>query len=359
VNWTFAHADYFPYLGVVLLVGGYLLYRVFLALRQAREGWGEPRLVNRFHPLNIKMAMLNASCWMGILVLMWIAIMQPFAPDAPDTVRSGTMNIVNVYDVSWSIQVEDYRGKMPGSEPGSTVATGASGSRLHMARHLTEQIMRTTSGNQMGLVTYMGSGWRIFPTMTDDYAGLRFIMDISLKPGNAPGGGSDVTKGLVEGITLLDEAEKKAGGNSGRQKVIMLYSDGGFTGNREELGKAIEALKAKNIRLIIIGLGDSAELPVPVYNEQTGTFVSYRKLKEGETTSIDERFLEKLANDTGGQYYGVPPGQTTVSVQWATALGGATEQPQGKPMYKWCIFGIFALLIIISLPGFQRKRNEA
>src|SRR5262249_2504913 len=148
-----------------------------------------------------------------------------------------------------------------------------SGSRLQMARHLCEQIMHTTAGNDMGLVSYMGKGFTLFPILTSDYPGLKTIMDFSLRPGNADGDGSFVANGLAEAIGLFDRE-----GDPKKVHVIVLFSDGGNDSKQEDLEKVVSVLKGKHIRLVVVGLGSDKQIDLPMYDEQNGQFIKWRPL---------------------------------------------------------------------------------
>jgi von Willebrand factor type A domain len=231
----------------------------------------------------------------------------------------------------------------------------------------------------MGLITYMGEGFRIFPTFTDDYEGLKFTMDQSLFTGNAPGGGSDITNGLLRAVELIEQE-----GDKSKQHVIVLFSDGGFDGKKEDLDKVLGYIKEKGYRLIVVGLGDHEEVDLPMYDLKSGAYLKWRPInsctapKTGgnaepspaqgaggeagaqpqcDSTAIDEDMLKAIADGAGGEYYAVPPGQTSLDVEWASALGGNVNEPQGAPMFQWCIAFIALLLLIISLPGFSRRRD--
>ena len=343
-------------LGLVALVAS-LLVGVYFARQAARKVYGDPRLVDRFTPpLNKKAEVLRGISWALMMALFAIVFFQPMGGEQLDKLNAGSTLIIGDVDVSWSMQVEDYRGLMPGSEPGSTVATGESGSRIDMAGYLITQMMQTAAGNKMGLVTYMGEGWPLFDPV-GDFSGLRIVMDNGLFPGNAPGGGSDIARGLAHSIAMFDRHLKTNPDDKNMQQVIVLFSDGGFTGKPEDLQKVIDTINARKIRLVVVGLGSRDEKPIPIYDDNNGAFKQYRKIDAKESTAIDEKFLRKLADDTHGEYHYLMPGQTSLDIRWASALGTPQTQPHGKPLYKWFATVAFALLIINCFPGLSRKRT--
>jgi Ca-activated chloride channel family protein len=353
VGFHFLHAERLLWLAVVLPVVIGLLVIGYRVLKLTRQQYGEARLIDRFTlPLSRRRFTVLGACWVAIATLLVLTIAEPVAPEAPDTVKAGSMDIVAVSDVSWSMQAEDYRGLMPGSPAGSTVADGASGSRLDMTKFLMKQIMNDTPGNRVGIVTYMGEGYPLWD-LDDDYSSVRFIVDNFLTPGNAPGGGSDISRGLRQALATFQRDP-----DPGRTRVIVLFSDGGFDGDKAELAKVLSDIAAANIRLVVVGVGGHQPQAIPRYDTESGAFREFRKDKDGPiSTTIDEGSLQQIAQAAGGEYHFVAPGQTTLDVRWASALGGSRSEPQVKPVYGWFLGTAFILLVLLSLSGLSRKRD--
>jgi hypothetical protein len=256
-------------------------------------------------------------------------------------------------DVSWSMAAEDYRGIMnaPDGTPG-TAMPGPFGNRLDMSKFIiVQRMMPAIQGNQIGLVTYMGNGFSQAP-LTDDYTALRFVLKNWVKDGSAPGGGSDISAGLSEALDTFkaDEDPKK-------DKVIVLFSDGGFTGKPEELQDVIQKLNEQHVRVIVVGVGGNTPIPIPLYDKDQPK--GYRtKDEQVVMTSIEEAQLQAIASATSNEYIHVAEAKD-VNIQWASTLAGSKAEPHETHIYQYPLGAALALLLLLSLRGLARKRDVA
>lgn len=354
MSMSFMHAEYLLSLVVVLPLVFLLAFAGFRAKAAARARYGESRLVDRFtRRRTLASHLIGASAWAAVVALLVVAAAKPTLPEAPDQVRAGTMQVVVVMDVSKSSAAEDYRGQMPGSPAGSTVADGPSGSRLDMSKYQTERIMQTIAGNELGIVTYSGEGFSQ-ADLSSDFTALRFILKNFVKVGSAPGSGSDYARGLKTAVETL-----KRDNAPGKQRVIVLFSDGGIPKSDtfvQELNDVLAEMQKENIKLIIVGVGGYTPTELPQYNGNA--FKSYFQA-DGKvvTTTIDEAPLKVIANASGAEYYHVEPGQTDLNIRWVYSLGGTRTEPQVAQIYPYFLGAALLLLFALSLSGFSRKRD--
>src|SRR5262249_15153494 len=146
---------------------------------------------------------------------------------------------------------------------------GPYGQSLEMAKYVTETaIMPAVAGNKMGIVTFTLRGYPQYEC-TSDFEALKWVFAHWMHIDESPRYGSDFTSGLAEAIALLDRCDP----HSLHQKVIVLFSDGGFAGNQQTLGEVIDKIKSEHIRLIVIGIGPDVPMPVPKYDIH-GNFVN-------------------------------------------------------------------------------------
>lgn len=347
----------FALAGVVPLVAG-ALFLAYHARRNARKAYGEERLVDRYSPKpSVRTEAGVALAWVLAMAMLVIAAAGPIMPRAPDKVPSGSLRVVVVSDVSKSMNAEDYRSVMPakGGVPAAEVP-GPYGTRLEVVKNvIKDQIMPAIVGNQMGISTYCGNGFDQ-ADLTDDFASLRWVITNWMNVGNAPGGGSDYAEGLAMALQIFDNAKE-----SNVQKVIVLFSDGGFTGDQEALTKVLEEIKGRGIRVVIVGVGSDTPVPIPVYNPETGQMTGYIQddKKATVTTGIEEGNLEKLKEATDGTYVRLDPRQS-LNVQWASKLTGSKAQTQDKHVYQYPLGLALVLLFGLILRGailqrFQRR----
>lgn len=339
-------------LGVVLPLVFFVAYVGYQAKIAARRRYGQPNLVDR-HTQRFTFArvVLGALVWTAIAALLVVAAARPTLPESPDEVQAGTMQVIVVMDVSKSSGAEDYRGKMPGSPPGSTEASGPSGSRVDMTKYQILEIMRAISGNELGIVTYQGEGFAQ-SDLTTDFVALRFVVKNFVKVGKAPGGGSDYARGLRTAFEAFkrDEAPNK-------QRVIVLFSDGGFTGDPAELQKVLGDLQKENIKLVIVGVGGFEPVAIPQYDTNDVFIGNLKKQDAVVFTTIEEAPLKDLAAVTGAEYHHLAPGSTSLNIRWASSLGGSKVEPRVTHIYAYFIGTALALLFVLSISGLSRKRD--
>jgi hypothetical protein len=219
------------------------------------------------------------------------------------------------------------------------------------------ELMPALSGNQLGIVTFMGNGWDLVD-LTDDYTYIRDSMKVSMKIGNAPGGGSDYAEGLKEALILFDQTPDK-----NKQKVVVLFSDGGFTGEEKNLQETIQKLQEQNVRIIILGIGGDEPQPIPIYDDSSGQQVGNVQ-KDGKTvtTNIDDAALNTLSGKMNAEYIRIVPGKH-LDIKWASKLAGAHTEAHETEVYEYplalgmlLVFGLFLRGIA---PATNRRRQDA
>ncbi|HEY9868164.1 MAG TPA: vWA domain-containing protein [Candidatus Obscuribacterales bacterium] len=352
-NITFANPSYLYWLLAVLPLAAAFWYASFWFRRKTRQQYGEAGLVDRYtRKPGLVLELLQLGGWLVVLTLLVVATAGPLQPDAPQRARTGSLQVVIVMDVSKSMAAEDYRSVMPGPDgTDGALVVGPHGSRLDMTKYLiTTRIMPAIQGNQIGVVTYTGSG---FPQadLTDDYTALRFVLTNWVKVGSAPGGGSDFSEGLKEALATFKRDE-----DPNKEKVIVLFSDGGFTGDQAELAKVTQELAAQRVRLIIVGLGMPAAIPIPVYDENGQLTGYFKKDDKVVTTAIEEANLTRLAAATGGEYIHLT-NDKDLQIQWATTLAGTKVEPRVRHVYQYPLGVALALLLVLSARGLFRGKD--
>ncbi len=292
------------------------------------------------------------------MLLLVVSMAGPVLPDSPVKVTQGSLQVVVVADVSKSMAAEDYRDFMP---PRNGVAPravpGPYGTRLEMVKKIIgDELMPALSGNQLGIVTFMGNGWDLVD-LTDDYTYIRDSMRVSMKIGNAPGGGSDYAEGFKEALILFQQTPEKD-----KQKVIVLFSDGGFTGEEKNLQETIGKLQEQNIRVIILGIGGDEPQAIPLYDDSTGQQVGNIQ-RDGKTvtTNIDDAALTALSGKMGGEYIRIVPASTWTLSGQANSLARKRKLTRRKSMSTRLAAGmllVFGLFLRGIAPARTRRRQD-
>lgn len=360
----FARPDLLVWLAPLCGAGFALLWWASYYMRnRSRNKWGQPEIVDSYSPRVSKLSeVMHLTAYVLSGLLLACACAEPQIPDSERVVPSGRVNVVAVYDVSRSMQAEDYRHTMPAPDGTAGQAIiGPHGHRLAMSVYVTKtQIMPKLGKNKIGLVTFTQDGWPMW-ALTDDHDTAAWILDNWVDIGKAPGGGSDFVQGLKEAVNTfrMNELRTKAEADieRGKEKVIILFSDGAYTKDMESLGAVIKDIKEMKIRLIIIGVGNTTPQRIPVYDKDNNQTGWYQVKGKDAYTGLEDENLKTLAEMTGGEYIHLDP-DTQLPTDWASKVGGGHIQA-GKVPIEW-ILGLagLALLTLVAMRGFLRSRTE-
>lgn len=340
-----------PLLAVTTLSVWHLNFRRRL---RARKLYGEPRLVDTYsQPLRWRKQLFALILWSGALTMLAVAAAGPRLPAAPVQVPRGSAQVVAVWDVSRSMLAEaEYRSFLSASDSALPEGEGPFGNRIDMVRYIVvNQLMPALTGNELGIVTYSGNGW-VQAELMSDFASMRWVLDNWVVAGSAPGGGSDYAEGLKSAIAVFQEA----GASDGHERVVVLFSDGGFTGTASGLSEAVAMLRDNGVRLIVVGVGGKTAVPLPQYNSH-GFRTGYMKDDDGQiaTAALEEQNLIDLASQTGGQYLQLDP-SSNLDIKWAPALAGSKLEQQLADIYH---YPLVAALLLLSIVFLRNLRKEA
>ena len=355
--------QYFYLLLVVLPALAALFYLSYSQRRVARGAWGEEELIERFsNQLSPKRELAKAALWLTAVALAIVAAAGPTLSTAPQVVKEGSTHLIAVVDVSPSMAAEDYRAVMPPQEitdgKGRLIRTvtadqavGPYGMRLDMAKYvIRRQIMPTLERNKIGVVNYTGQGF-IQAELTDDYTALNWIMTKRMGINQAPGGGSDYAEGLKTALQMFkDEKPNRL------QKVILLFTDGGFTGQQSELSKVLSDIRQGGIKIIVVGVGASNPVAIPKYSAD-GQLVGFLE-EDGKAvqTAIDEAALQTLVLQTGGDYIRLDPASPPdVKIQWAHSLGNTKAEHHQDPAFQYPLGAALALMSVVITFGLRGR----
>jgi Ca-activated chloride channel family protein len=165
-------------------------------------------------------------------------------------------------------------------------ATDENPSRLARAKQEIEDILTSNNNIKIGLVAFAADSHMISP-ITDDMETIRNLL---------PSLTTDIV--YIQGSKLspaLDMAKKQLAFESGKNKSILLISDGGFE-DGSAIGLASDIAK-EGIVINTMGVGSKEGAPIP---DGDGSFVK----QNGKTlvSTLDSQRL-KAVSDAGGGYY--------------------------------------------------------
>lgn len=353
---AFAHPEYLWLLSGVPALA-VLLYAVYRMRKQASDIF-RPAKFRRAEKTNIRESAAAELVFSGGMLLaaalLAVAVAAPYQNNKPVIVPEGPVQAVFVVDVSRSMASEDYRHSMPadaGKEPDLNAPWG---SRLQMAKYQMGKIMDAIAGNEVGLVTYTSLGFgQAMPSK--DLSALRFVLQYWVGIGTAPGDGSNYANGINMALDMLQQRQAKD-----KQQVIVLLTDGGFTGKQEEIKKAAERLKKQGVKLVIVGLGMPGQNAIPMY--ENGALKGPMQV-DGKTvtTSYEEqdiRDLLAMANGSAYKHIELDAQSQVVAVDWVTEISGSTVVYERRMLDRYVAGAAYSLIALLVLTGvfFRRKQ---
>ncbi len=287
-----------------------------------------------------------------------VAIAGPYQNDKPVTVPEGPVQACFVVDVSRSMAAEDYRDHMPADAGQRPDLDSAWGSRLQMAKYQIGKVMDALPGNQLCLVTYTEHGFGQ-AILDDDFNALRYVLKHWVRIGTAPGDGSNYADGMQIALNILKDPDAQSADSVKKQKVIILLTDGGFTGKPDEVKDAVDDLKSENVKLVIVGIGTPGENAIPLYADGVR---KGQMEKDGKplTTSYEEDAIRNLKSLTNASYnhIALDADSQVVTIDWMTEISGSKVVFEKRMLGVYLATAAYALFTIIVLTGFFTRRSR-
>lgn len=229
------------------------------------DGFERMRMV-----LGLKIFLLVVS-FCGFFFCAILSLAEPVWSNVPVKDDSEDLDICFVLDISRSMLCEDI---YP--------------SRLNKATESILVLMQHLSGSRYSLIVFKGEAVKSVPMTEDSTMIESFLFQASPDMLSSPG--SDIEKGL-------DLALKSFPTNSGRNRVIVLFSDGeGLTGN---VSSVLVKTSDEAIPVYTIGMGTENGGNIPLRNGELLKNRSGKKI----VTSLKTHRLKKIAERTQGEYF--------------------------------------------------------
>ncbi|HVX88646.1 MAG TPA: VWA domain-containing protein [Gemmatimonadales bacterium] len=172
----------------------------------------------------------------------------------------------------------------------SMLAEDQAPSRLGRAVREARRLVQDLQGDRLGLVAFAGRSYILTP-LTVDGGALGLFLD-GLDPDIVSEGGTRLAPVLAQGRQLLT-----AGGETGADRVLVLFTDGEGHDSLSEIVAQAEQLRLAGVRLVIVAEGGTTPVRVPV-RDSSGVLLSYLPDDAGGIvhSARDDRTLERVAD---------------------------------------------------------------
>ncbi|MBL6957234.1 MAG: VWA domain-containing protein [Chlorobium phaeobacteroides] len=329
-NICFAHPErlfllllLFPLAGVL----GWGLWRKFQARKKLVDDNLSEHLLGgweRGREIAVRMMQFLST---GLLL---IALCGPQLCSGEKMVRRDALDMVYLLDVSNSMLARDI-----------------SPDRLERAREEIVRISRGIERGRRGLVAFAGSGVVQCPLTTDQQA-FETMLGIA-SPDLIEAQGTDIS-------AAMDVAQKMFSGSKTEEKVkaggvAVLVSDG--EAHEKGFSAAARKLKEKDVRLIVVGVGEEEPVVIPLQNGERKTgAVKLDAAGRPVLTSFRPDLLVKLAEDAGGIFlHSRESGFVSDEALNTIETIDRGKQWITEPRYREEIFHYFVLASVLFLLG--------
>lgn len=223
-------------------------------------------------------AQKSLNVWLRKLILPFLitgfvflifALMRPQFRNVEDLVTNEGIDMMISIDISGSMLAEDF---FP--------------NRMEAAKEKALDFVQQRVSDRIGLVIFAGESFTLSPVTSDKVSLAHQIMN--LKSGMLEDG-TAIGMGLATAVDRLSTSEAES-------KVIILLTDGENNTGTVDPITALELAKAFDIKVYTVGIGTRGEALFPIPTPQGVR-------KEMMQVEIDEALLEKIASETGGQYF--------------------------------------------------------
>ncbi len=283
---------------------------------------------------------------LAVLALAIVALAGPRRVNDQTETQSSGVDILLVYDLSWSMMALDMSGE------------GERATRFDVAQHVLRDFIARRPADRIGLVCFSGVPYFVSPlTLNHDWirANLdRLHIGIIRELGTAIG---DATAMGVKRIASVKDS---------KSRIVILLTDG--DNNKGELDPipAAEVARAMKARLYTIGIGKDAPTPLPSFDTATGKLRLDGFGQPMMTSTIlqpaNYGVLAKMAEIANGRSYTATNRQELESIYDDIDRLERTEvklkhHRTYTPLFVWPLAAAFLLLLIEEVLAHTRYRG--
>jgi Ca-activated chloride channel family protein len=233
-------------------------------MRNVRPGW------------RVRLRWLPLAAALGALGLGSLALARPQKGTLRESVTTRGVDIVVALDVSGSMAAEDFQPR----------------NRLEVAKEVVSEFARRRTSDRIGLVVFAAKSLTKVPPTTDQAVLQRQLEDVHL---DMLPDGTAIGSGMATALTRLRRSKA-------RSRIIVLVTDGGNNAGEIDPVTATDLARAMEVRVYTIGVGREGEVPMPLQMRDPFTGAVVKRTVPMEV-KFDEQLLERIASQTGGEYF--------------------------------------------------------
>jgi len=267
--------------------------------------------------------------------LMVVGLARPQRMHSRTEVTANGIDIVLLLDVSGSMQALDF------------AIDNHRVNRIAVVKSVVSKFIDERPNDRIGLIAFAASPYLVSP-LTLDHDWLQQNLD-RVNVGAVGDDGTAIGSAIAAGANRLRATTAKS-------KVVILLTDGvNNTGKISPLAAA-EAARALGVKVYTIGVGVRGKAPIPMRDEAGRVRVIMA------TVDVDEKTLQAVAEETGGQFYRATDTDSLQRIydqinRFETSAQSVQKFEHVDELYRWPLYfalGILGTGFLLQQTRFRR-----
>jgi Ca-activated chloride channel family protein len=269
-----------------------------------------------------------------VAAFMVIGLARPQRLHSSTEVTAHGIDIVLLLDVSGSMQALDF------------TLEGRRLNRIAIVKTVVSKFIDERPNDRIGLIAFAASPYLVSP-LTLDHDWLQQNLErVNVGVGDD---GTAIGSAIAAGVNRLR-------GTPAKSKVVILLTDGVNNSGKISPIAAAEAAHALGVKIYTIGVGVRGKAPIPVRDEAGRTHVILA------TVDVDEKTLQAVAQETGGQFYRATNTDSLQGIydqinRFETSAQSMQKFEHADELYRWPLYlalGILGPGLLLQQTRFRR-----
>jgi Ca-activated chloride channel family protein len=266
--------------------------------------------------------------------LMVVGLARPQRTHSRTEVTANGIDIVLGLDVSGSMQALDF------------TVDNYRVNRIAVVKSVVSRFIDERPNDRIGLIAFAAAPYIVSPLTLDHDWLLQNLERINVGIGDD---GTAIGSAIAAAVNHLRTTTAKS-------KVVILLTDGVNNSGKISPLAAAEAARALGVKVYTIGVGVRGKAPIPVRDEAGRVHVIMANV------DVDEKTLQAVANETGGQFYRATDTNSLQKIyeqinRYETSAQTIQKFEHVEELYRWPLFpslGFLGLGVLLQQTRFRR-----
>jgi Ca-activated chloride channel homolog len=266
--------------------------------------------------------------------LMVVGLARPQRTHSRTEVTANGIDIVLGLDVSGSMQALDF------------TVDNYRVNRIAVVKSVVSKFIDERPNDRIGLIAFAAAPYIVSPLTLDHDWLLQNLERINVGIGDD---GTAIGSAIAAAVNHLRTTTAKS-------KVVILLTDGVNNSGKISPLAAAEAARALGVKVYTIGVGVRGKAPIPVRDEAGRVHVIMANV------DVDEKTLQAVANETGGQFYRATDTNSLQKIyeqinRYETSAQTIQKFEHVEELYRWPLFpslGFLGLGVLLQQTRFRR-----